>query len=247
MNIRKKLRKIALVRRVFRLALKCVGKDPWFRLDTSIASTFIGSDYGGWYVVTSLLPTRPRVLSVGVGTDVTFDQTMISTFDATIVACDPTPIAKQTVANCKLGPPSYSFHPVAVSDFDGNGEFQPVVVAGRPSGCYRLSKSTSAGEGKLSVPVKSIVTVLHDHCHGQLDVFKLDIEGAEYEVLPALVASGARPGQILVEFHHRFPDRGLSDTRAMVELLRGAGYRLVKVSDQGPESSFVHERTLANA
>jgi len=37
----------------------------------------------------------------------------------------------------------------------------------------------------------------------------MDIEGAEYEVIDDLIASGIRPKQILVEFHHRFKNVGV--------------------------------------
>jgi hypothetical protein len=41
---------------------------------------------------------------------------------------------------------------------------------------------------------------------------KMDIEGAEYEVLDGLLSSPIKPTQLLVEFHHRFPGIGLEKT-----------------------------------
>jgi FkbM family methyltransferase len=48
---------------------------------------------------------------------------------------------------------------------------------------------------------------------------KLDIEGAEYEVLPQLLESGQRPAIISMEIHH-FAGRGMP----LIELLQSAGY-----------------------
>jgi hypothetical protein len=47
--------------------------------------------------------------------------------------------------------------------------------------------------------------------------------------------------QILVEFHHRFPEVGLDSTRRAVSHLNAAGYRIFYVSDNGEEYSFLLE------
>jgi len=245
MDIRRQLRRLTIVRNARRFMLRVIGVDPWLRIDAAVPTNFIGSEYGGWYVATDLLPAKPRVLSLGVGTDITFDQTLIANYSATVVACDPTPIARLTVQSSNLQPPIYEFQSVAVSDFDGSGVFEQLVLAGKPSSCYRLAKSTN--DGKLTVSVRSIASVISEHFADRIDVVKMDIEGSEYEVIPALLSAGARPGQVLVEFHHRFQGRSPDDTRSVVAALRAAGYRLVRISDQGPECSFVHERLLRTA
>lgn len=96
----------------------------------------------------------------------------------------------------------------------------------------------------MSVDVRSIGSLASEHLPDGIDLLKMDIEGSEYEVIPALLASGARPGQILVEFHHRFAGRGLGATLNAVQALRQSGYALVRLSDHGPEYSFVHESVL---
>ena len=74
-----------------------------------------------------------------------------------------------------------------------------------------------------------------------MDMLKIDVEGAEYEVLEQLLASGHRPAQLLVEFHHRFADIGKARTADMLGRLRDAGYLLVFVSLNGREMTLVHE------
>lgn len=241
MKARSYIRRIAVIRKARRFAMRVLGVDPWLRRDVHMPMELIGSDYGGWYVAPGLIPSSPLVLSLGIGTDVTFDRIMIARFGATVIACDPTPIAVQTIAKAGLQPPAFTFLPIAVSDFDGRGTFEPVLARGEPSGCFRLCRESAGSYSRVAVDVKSIVSVVGEHCKGKVDVAKVDIEGSEYEVLPALLEAGIRPGQVLVEFHHRFADRGLKATRAAVEVLRGAGYRLAMLSDQGPEYSFVHE------
>lgn len=244
MSLRSALRQVSAIRRLRRLALRAIGADPRLRPDAKVPTELLGSSYGGWYVATHLLPAAPRVLSLGVGTDVTFDRIMIDRFGATVVGCDPTPVASATVSRAGLSEPQYAFIPAAVSDFDGQGTFEPVLEGGRPSGCYRLTRAGTGVDARIDVQVRSIDSIVHERFPAGLDLVKMDIEGAEYEVLPALLASGARPGQVLVEFHHRFPGRGVAATMSAVHELREAGYSLVKLSDQGPEYTFVHEREL---
>ena len=44
---------------------------------------------------------------------------------------------------------------------------------------------------------------------------KMDIEGAEYDVINNLIETSVRPKQILVEFHHRFEGVELYKTKML--------------------------------
>jgi FkbM family methyltransferase len=218
-------------------------QDPWLRLDASLTTKLIGTAYGGWYVATNLLPPQPRVLSLGIGSDVSFDAAMIRDFGASVTACDPTPIAAETVANAAFPTQHFCFLAVAVSDFDGMGVFEPVVVNGTPSGCFRLTAARSNPDS-MTVRVQSLDTVIQTCFDGEIDLMKMDIEGAEYQVIDALLKLRWRPRQIAVEFHHRFPSHGLVATVSAIRALRQAGYRLVAMSDHGPEYTFVHQSAI---
>ncbi|MEO6041360.1 MAG: FkbM family methyltransferase [Croceibacterium sp.] len=63
---------------------------------------------------------------------------------------------------------------------------------------------------------------------------KLDIEGAEYEVLPALIAAGRLPRWISAELHH-YRKKG----PALVELLQQGGYRMSGVPEQPMSDEIV--------
>ena len=75
--------------------------------------------------------------------------------------------------------------------------------------------------------------------HTQIDLLKIDIEGAEYEVLEGLLESPIKPGQLLVEFHHRFPGIGVERTAEIIRKLRKAGYKIFAISETGREVSFL--------
>ena len=76
--------------------------------------------------------------------------------------------------------------------------------------------------------------------HDKLDILKMDIEGAEYDVIDSLVVSGIRPRQMLVEFNHRFGGVGIGKSKNAIETLRQNGYQIYSVSDTGEEYSFVY-------
>jgi hypothetical protein len=87
--------------------------------------------------------------------------------------------------------------------------------------------------------VKRLSTIARELGHEHIDVLKMDIEGAEYDVLVDLEKSSIRPVQILIEFHHRFPGIGVERSRNAVSLLRAMNYRLFWVSDSLEEFGFV--------
>ncbi len=223
--------------------LRATGHDPWLRLDARLPTSFIGTAYGGWYIATGILPQTPRVLSLGIGSDMSFDAAMVRDFGALVTACDPTPIAATTVADAALPPRRFQFFAVAVSDFDGTGSFEPVVNAGIPSGCFRLTRAEPTADS-ISVQVRSIDKLIQDNFDGDVDLMKMDIEGAEYQVIAALLNSPWRPRQLAIEFHHRFPAHGLAATTSTIRALRTANYRLVAMSDHGPEYTFVHQSAM---
>ena len=246
MNIRSLIRSSLTARRLRRAALRLAGIDPSVGVDALVPTTLIGGDtgYGGWYIATEILPPNPTVLSLGVGTDISFDLAMIYQFGARVVGCDPMPIARETVLAAKLPASSFSLLGCAVSDFDGPCEFLPVVVGGTATRCSTLGHRGNGGAASQPVQVRSLKGVVEECFESDPDVLKMDIEGAEYPVIASLASSEIRPGQVVVEFHHRFPDRHVRDTVEAIASLRGMGYQLVKLSDQGPEYSFVHERLL---
>ena len=80
---------------------------------------------------------------------------------------------------------------------------------------------------------------MQDLGHDHIDLLKVDIEGAEYEVIEDFLASQVDVKQVLIEFHHRFPEIGLDQTRQAVAALRAAGYQLFYISSTGQELGFI--------
>ena len=89
------------------------------------------------------------------------------------------------------------------------------------------------------MPVRRLGTILEELGHDRLDILKMDIEGAEYDVIEEIVNAPVPISQVLIEFHHRFPHIGTGKTRQAIARLNSAGYRIFNVSASGEEISFI--------
>lgn len=99
---------------------------------------------------------------------------------------------------------------------------------------------TRGANESVECPVQRLVTTMNQLGHTQLDLLKIDIEGAEYAVIDDMLQSRLNVRQFLVEFHHRVGDRqSLESTRIAIEELRRSGFRLFSVSSSGHEYSFI--------
>jgi FkbM family methyltransferase len=203
---------------------------------TDVDSVMLGTEYGGHAVCPTRLTPESVIYSVGVGEDISFDLELIERYGVTVHAFDPTPRSIAWIEAQSLGS-RFKMHGVGVADYDGTASFAPPPDPTHIS--HTLMDRPETEDRAFEVPVKRLQTLMAELGHTQLDVLKMDIEGAEYGVLEQLLAEGPHVPQILVEFHHQFPSIGVQRTRSMIETLHGAGYRIFSISDGGHEYSFL--------
>lgn len=230
-----------LLRKLFpmklrRIARTIVGKDFFAKLDRDYPNERIGSEYGGWDVVVDRIAPETIVYSVGVGQDISFDLRMIERFGVTIHAFDPTPKSIEWVRHQNLSR-SFIMHEYGLADFDGTVSFNPPENSQHVS--HTLLSRPSTQTNAIKVSVKCLETIMRELGHDRIDLLKMDIEGAEYQVIENLAKSKVRPEQILIEFHHRFPTVGCRKTKAAIRTLQSLGYSLFSVSKTGEEFSFI--------
>ena len=195
-----------------------------------------------WLFNPDALGTDAVVYSLGVGEETGFDEELIRTYGAEVHAFDPTPNTLAWLAQRKL-PDAFNFYPWAVTATDGTLAMYPRRKKDGSMSKDMLTMLPEAGvEGRaiqmVTYCLKSIVNKLR---HKRIDLLKMDIEGAEYEVLGDLIDTGIRPTQLLVEFHHRFSSIGKAKTADIIERLHEVGYRIFAVSVNGREVSFIHQ------
>jgi len=201
-----------------------------------------GSVYGGWNVIPAAVSPDSVVYSFGVGEDISFDVEMMRTFGLCVHAFDPTPKSIRWVEAQDLSG-HFIFHEYGLAAFDGEARFHPPDNPNHVS--HTILEKKLAKEEAIVLPVKRLGSIMAELRHERIDILKMDIEGAEYQVIEDLCETGILPAQILVEFHHRFPKVGVGATKKAVARLRSIGYLLFSVSASGQEYSFVHATSLA--
>lgn len=193
----------------------------------------LGSKYGSWAVPATLLAKDSVVYCVGCGEDITFDLALIETFGCEVYAFDPTPRAITHIKTAAANEPRYHFNPIGIWHRDELIRFYaPRDVHHVSHSIVNLQKT----EEYFEAPVRRLAQVLADNGHAKLDLLKLDIEGAEYDVLASCLRDGIFPRVLCVEFDEYFHprDRGFRNRiHSALEPWFTQGYSLVFTPGNG--------------
>ncbi len=227
---------IEKIKRVYRYFFK---NNPKYKITINVKTERHGSVYGGWDIIKQSLTKNSIVYSVGIGEDISFDLSVIEKYGCVVHGFDPTPRVASWLSEQNL-PNLFKFYPIGLSDFDG------ILTFYSPENEKHISHKIFPEQHSKPVEVpcnkiKSIMASLH---HSHIDLLKIDIEGFEYAVLEDLLKEDIRPLQLLVEFHHFFPEIGNAKTEDAIRLLEQNGYRLFHVSDSFCEYSFKYQNLL---
>jgi len=226
-----------LLRRIRRIIRFCLKKDFFTKPDIAVTQKFFGTAYGGWNVATTAIDKNSVVYSFGIGEDASFDSALIAEYNLTVHGFDPTP---KSIDWIKKQPLSENFilHTYGLAQFDGELTFHPPKNENHVS--HSIFNQSSSNTNTINVPVKTLSTILKILNHDRIDILKMDIEGAEYEVLKNILDSPIRPRQILIEFHHRFPAVGIKQSKEAISALKDADYSIFAVSSSGEEYCFIY-------
>jgi FkbM family methyltransferase len=215
---------------------RLIGKEPALKPELRLHTV---SD-GGWRYHPDALNDTSVVYSLGIGKDIGFDLALIQTYGLHVHAFDPTP---STTDWLRAGhqPAGFHFHPWAVTAKDGAIMLYPRIRkdGSKSADMYTLLAAEASVADAIEVPAFTLGSITAALGHVRIDLLKMDIEGAEYEVLDTLQDSTVKPQQLLVEFHHRFRGIGPQRTVDSIARLRGIGYRLFAISETGRELSFM--------
>jgi FkbM family methyltransferase len=204
-------------------------------VDLTVPKVACGHGDGRWYVHPANLGPESVVYSVGIGYDISFDLDVIRRFGCRVHAFDPTILSRQWLRRRKL-PADFCFHDLGLAHYDGEAVFR--LPPGHSVSFTMNPVSGSSGEHQAQV--RTLTSFMRQLGHTHIDVLKIDIEGAEFDVIDDLVASAPRIHQLLIEFHDRLTQEGRPlRTEHSIATLRATGFKLFHRSRRGFDYSFL--------
>jgi len=227
--------------KLLRLPKVIRGKDIYIKTDISCNHLTYGNTGAAWTFCPDFIDESAVIYSFGVGYDVSFDIELINNFDVKIHAFDPTPKSIKWVKKQNM-PKQFILHEYGLANFNGKTKFHPPENPEHISATM-LDRPATKNEA-YKVEVKTLDTIMQELAHQQIDLLKMDIEGAEYLAIDDLISKKLQPKQLLIEFHHRFKNIGLKATTTAINNLRKFGYKVFYVSKTGEEISFIHTELL---
>lgn len=158
----------------------------------------LGSEYGGYVVPMELVGPESTCYSCGVGEDVSFDLDLIAATGCRLRAFDPTPRAAEFARSVALREPRFSFYPYGIWKADETMRFfSPEDETHVSHSIDNLQHTRDYFEAEC----RSVTSIMAELGDDRIDLLKLDVEGAEYEVLESIVAADLDIRTVCAEFH----------------------------------------------
>ncbi len=223
--LRRRRRRPALVRR-----LGLAPRDDLLRL---------GSDYGGWVIVTSLLSQESVCVLAGTGEDISFDLALIARFGCRVFALDPVPKAQEYVAEAAKFEPRHQLLPVGLWSEDTTLSFH---APDDPAYVSHSAINLKGTEATLEAQVRSVDSLMRDLGVDRLDLLKVSAEGSEYEILEHVGDTGVDVRILCVEYAQPTTIERIEES---ARRLIAAGYTLVAA--WGWKFTFVRNARTADA
>lgn len=198
-----------------------------------------GNRFAQWTFCPDNIDKHSVIYSFGAGEDVSFDLKLIEHYHLQVQGFDPSPRSIEWVGGQKLSE-KFHFYPYGLAAIDGSITFSEPAEQNIHS--LKISDMEVEGDAGLKthkLPVHRLSTIMQNLKHDKIDILKMDIEGAEYEVIEDILEASLPISQILIEFHHRFKNIGIGKTQKAISQLNNAGYRIFSVSASGEEMSFI--------
>jgi FkbM family methyltransferase len=188
-----------------------------------------------WNICPAGLGPKSVVYSGGLGTDVSFEHDLVKQFGCELVLYDPSPFGLQTMSLPENQLPQFHYCAVALA-----GRCGKLSMAGAKPGesCWFPRND---GSGENEVACIDLQSLMKQNGHQQIDLLKLDIEGAEYEVIEDFLQRRIPVRQVCVEYHHGIlPGFTRSQTVSSILKLLSHGYKLI--DQAGNNHTFVRAR-----
>ncbi len=209
---------------------------------------YLGSHFHGYYIPKDFLNKDSVCYCIGAGHDVSFDTELVFHYGCRVFIFDPAPEAKNHFMQLKNGLAKGEKVTVGSHRFMYNISHEQLETISyidtgvwssntkirfyKPANDSYPSHSIglfSTSNEYVEVPVDRLANLMKKLGHPTIDLLKMEIEGAEYEVLNTIVEDRPDVKMILVEFDELFHAkdfRYLFRIKKTTQSLISAGYTL---------------------
>ncbi len=173
------------------------------------------------------------IIDVGCGFDADFSVYMIKKYGLKAIGIDPTLKHKESLEKLvKESAGKFTHKTIAISRENGKIIFNESEenVSGSILRDHKNIKNNKIKTYEVeSISLGKLPDYLHLH---KIQYIKLDIEGAEYDLIEKLKREDlAKYDQIFVEFHHHATDYSLKDTSEAVRKISGFGFKNFSINN----------------
>ena len=199
----------------------------------------VGTEYGGWTYDVSKLTADSIVYSIGLGMDTSWDEGIMAKHGLQVWGCDPTPKSLKYVESRKELQTD-RFHLIAEGLSTTKHKATFTLPANPEHVSMREGDHTNLG-GKVEVQVNTLENWMETNGQTHMDIVKMDIEGAEYDVIEDWIARDFFPmDQLLVEWHFRWLEDKSRHNR-VIQGLKDRGWYIAHSQNKGQEQTFLRK------
>lgn len=196
-----------------------------------------GTEYGGWWYDSRKIKKGAVIYSFGLGEDTSWDEALIRR-GASVYGFDPTPKSADYVESrreLRKGPGVFHHTKEGLWTEDTTLLF---TMPDNPQHVSLRAGQHISSQGTISLKVNTLSNFLASNGHSRIDILKIDIEGAEYELLEQFLNDNFFPfEQLLVEFHHRFFESGKEKQDLLLLKMFHRGFAIAR-NENDQEISF---------
>jgi FkbM family methyltransferase len=181
--------------------------------------------------VPSLLGPAPLVLDIGANQG-DFTRAMVQKFGCSVQALEPNPNLYADLQGSAI--PGVTLHNVALADTHGPRPFALMENT-------EYSHFSATGDSSIQVEAVTLGELVSQIQKASIDLVKMDIEGAELDILEKLpLEVMQRFRQITVEFHQFLYPESRPRVEAVKRRFRDAGFWVVDFTRTNMDVLFVH-------
>ena len=198
------------------------------RLDKGVSLTrvpnleHLGTGSGGWVVPVDMIEPGWVCYCIGTGQNISFDLSLYGRFGCTIRACDPAPSERDYVASAAPSNDRFRFLPVGLWWEDADVR---MFLPANPDHISLSAANVQDTAKWMEMPCLSLASLMNRFGDRRIDLLKMDLEGAEYEVVPRLRLADLGVQVLCLDLHAYVVSA--TEALALVDQLASQGFRPV--------------------